>query len=106
MHFLADQNKSCDHTKGQWVRDFSAPLYTNETCKYIFLNQNCMTNGRPDRGYIYWRWKPNGCELPSFDPTLFLQLMRGKKILFIGDSIARNHQEALLCALSQVLHDP
>lgn len=64
-----------------------------------------MLNGKPDRGYLNWQWKPNECELPQFDSKLFLELMRGKKMAFIGDSIARNHMQALLCALAQV-EDP
>jgi hypothetical protein len=59
-------------------------------------------NGRPDRGFLYWKWKPVGCELQSFSPRLFLEMMSGKKMVFIGDSIARNQMQALLCALAQV----
>lgn len=64
-----------------------------------------MQNGRPDQGYLNWKWEPDDCELPRFNPAQFLELMRGKKLMFIGDSIARNHMQALLCALSQA-EDP
>ena len=52
--------------------------------------------------FVNWRWKPDECELPRFDPTAFLHLLRGKKLAFIGDSVSRNHMESLLCILSQV----
>ncbi|XP_002984523.2 protein trichome birefringence-like 25 [Selaginella moellendorffii] len=93
----------CDISVGKWIPDSSrTPLYTNETCAFIQPSQNCMMNGRPDRGYLDWRWKPDGCELESLDPAKFLDSMRGKKMVFIGDSIARNHMQSLLCALAQV----
>lgn len=52
--------------------------------------------------FVNWRWKPDECELPRFDSMAFLHLLRGKKLAFIGDSVARNHMESLLCILSQV----
>ncbi|KAL9245402.1 hypothetical protein vseg_019063 [Gypsophila vaccaria] len=61
-----------------------------------------MRNGRPDSGYLFWRWKPRDCELSAFNPKMFLNLMRNKGFAFIGDSISRNHLRSLLCALSQV----
>ncbi|KAJ0112495.1 hypothetical protein Patl1_00573 [Pistacia atlantica] len=61
-----------------------------------------MMNGRPDSGYLYWRWNPRDCELPRFNPERFLDLMRNKSWAFIGDSISRNHVQSLLCILTQV----
>lgn len=65
-------------------------------------HQNCMRNGRPDTGFLYWRWKPRECELPPFDPERFLEMMRSKTWALIGDSISRNHVQSLLCMLSAV----
>lgn len=90
--------------KGKWIRDSRGPLYTNNTCAYIQGHQNCMKNGRPDMEYLYWRWKPNGYTLPRFNATLFLDLVRGKVWAFVGDSVARNQMQSLLCMLSQVEH--
>lgn len=95
--------EKCDIFTGQWVPDSSGPYYTSETCQYVETHQNCMKNGRPDSGYIYWRWKPSDCELSKFDPQRFLDFMRNKSFAFIGDSISRNHVQSLLCTLSQVL---
>ncbi|KAL6139642.1 hypothetical protein ACLB2K_057944 [Fragaria x ananassa] len=91
----------CDLFKGQWVPDSRGPLYTNSTCKTIPESKDCFKNGRMDRDYLNWRWKPEKCELPEFDPKAFLEIVRGKKMAFVGDSVARNHFESLLCLLSQ-----
>jgi len=93
----------CDLFVGDWISDQSEPMYTNESCHVIEPHQNCMKNGRPDLGYLYWRWNPKECELPKFNPKKFLSLMRNKAMAFIGDSISRNHVQSLLCILSQVL---
>ncbi|XP_020211900.1 protein trichome birefringence-like 26 [Cajanus cajan] len=92
----------CDLFVGDWVADPSAPMYTNDSCRVMDAHQNCITNGRPDSGYLYWRWNPRGCQLPKFSPNKFLHIMRDKSWAFIGDSISRNHVESLLCILSQV----
>ncbi|KAK9134847.1 hypothetical protein Syun_014177 [Stephania yunnanensis] len=81
--------------------DDSGPLYTNNTCPSITQMQNCQGNGRPDKDYENWRWKPSQCELPRFNPNKFFELMRGKTLAFIGDSVARNQMESMLCILWQ-----
>ncbi|KAL6500036.1 hypothetical protein OROGR_027946 [Orobanche gracilis] len=40
------------------------------------------------------------CELPRFDPRMFLSIVRGKTMAFVGDSIAKNQMDSLLCLLS------
>ncbi|XP_051199655.1 protein trichome birefringence-like 24 [Lolium perenne] len=65
-----------------------------------------MTNGKPDDGYLYWKWKPYGCDvLPPFEGKTFLEGLRGKHWALVGDSILRNHVQSLLCLLSKV-EDP
>lgn len=96
------QRGQCDIFSGQWVCNPSGPVYTNLSCHFIEPPQNCIRNGRPDKNYLYWRWKPNGCELPPFDPFIFLDAMKDKSWAFIGDSIFRNHIQSLLCFLSKV----
>lgn len=88
--------------KGDWVRDESGPKYTNSSCRFIESHQNCMLNGRPDSDYLYWRWKPKGCDLPRFDAAKFLEMMRNKAWALVGDSISRNHVQSILCLLSTV----
>ncbi|XP_039122059.1 protein trichome birefringence-like 26 [Dioscorea cayenensis subsp. rotundata] len=92
----------CDVSTGEWIPNPSGPIYTNATCNHIQNHQNCMKNGRPDTGYLYWRWKPSNCDLPPFDPVKFLNKMRDKSWVFIGDSIFRNHFQSLTCMLSKV----
>jgi hypothetical protein len=110
VHFGSDgaaavAESQCDIFEGKWIEDHSEPLYRNETCPFLSQGQNCPGNGRPDSDYINWRWKPTGCELPRFDGLAFLELMRGKTIAFVGDSVTRNQYEALMCTLWQV-NDP
>lgn len=94
--------QDCDLYRGHWVPDFrgSSP-YTNSSCATIPDSKNCFRHGRKDAGFLNWRWKPDGCELPRFDPRAFLGMVRGKTLAFVGDSVARNHMESLLCLLSQ-----
>lgn len=105
---LADNNQhpsregECDLFHGEWYYDESGPLYTNNSCPIITQMQNCQGNGRPDKGYESWRWRPSQCVLPRFDAHKFLELMSGKTLAFVGDSVARNQMESLLCILWQV----
>jgi hypothetical protein len=94
--------EECDLFSGEWVPNPEAPYYTNQTCFAIQEHQNCMKFGRPDTGFLKWKWKPDGCELPVFDPHIFLELVRGKSLSFVGDSVARNHMQSLICLLSRV----
>lgn len=98
----ADVVLECDLFTGKWVKNPSGPAYTNESCGLMDGHQNCMKNGRPDSGYLYWKWSPRDCGLPHFDARRFLELMTNKTWALIGDSISRNHVESLLCILSGV----
>ncbi|XP_073010894.1 protein trichome birefringence-like 19 [Typha latifolia] len=96
--------RECNISKGEWVPDQDAPYYTNMTCFVIQEHQNCMKYGRPNLEFLKWRWKPQGCELPRFDPVWFLNLARNKSLAFVGDSLARNHMQSLMCLLSKVAY--
>ena len=61
-----------------------------------------MKFGRPDSEFLKWRWKPTECELPPFDAVQFLGLVKGKSMAFVGDSVARNQMQSLLCLLATV----
>lgn len=91
----------CDLFVGDWIPNTSDPIY-NESCPSIESPQNCMKNGRPDTGFLYWRWSPRDCSIPKFEPERFLEMMRNKHWALIGDSITRNHVQSLLCMLSTV----
>lgn len=92
----------CDLFDGDWEYDPQGPLYTNATCFYIRGDHNCMSNGRPDTDFLNWRWKPRGCDLPRFDAKAFMEAFKGKTIGFVGDSLARNQMQSMLCMLSLV----
>uniref|UniRef100_A0A803QLZ6 Trichome birefringence-like N-terminal domain-containing protein n=1 Tax=Cannabis sativa TaxID=3483 RepID=A0A803QLZ6_CANSA len=96
-----EEEENCDLFTGHWVPEPSGSLYTNLSCKTIPESKNCFKNGRQDVNFLNWKWKPENCELPRFDAKAFLEMVRGKKMAFIGDSLARNHVESLLCLLSQ-----
>ncbi|KAJ1258749.1 hypothetical protein BS78_10G099700 [Paspalum vaginatum] len=96
----ADEEEQCDMSTGKWVREPRGPVYTNLTCPTLPDFKNCQKYGK-DPGHLFWRWQPAGCDLPRFDPARFLDVARGKRLAFIGDSLARNQMESLLCLLSQ-----
>lgn len=95
-------NNNCDIFTGEWVPNPEAPYYKNTTCWAIHEHQNCMKYGRPDTEFMKWRWKPDECELPIFNPFQFLEIVRGKSMAFVGDSVGRNHMQSLMCLLSRV----
>ncbi|EXB28585.1 hypothetical protein L484_009744 [Morus notabilis] len=96
----------CDVTRGRWVYEESYPLYTNASCPFIDEGFNCQGNGRPDKGYMKLRWQPQDCDIPRFNATKMLELMRGKRLVFVGDSINRNQWESMLCMLMGAIKDP
>ncbi|GAA0184954.1 hypothetical protein Leryth_020760 [Lithospermum erythrorhizon] len=93
--------EKCDIFTGEWVPNPEAPYYTNSSCWAIHEHQNCMKYGRPDTGFMRWRWKPDGCDLPIFNPFQFLDIVRGKSLAFVGDSVGRNQMQSLICMLSR-----
>ncbi|KAK3183512.1 hypothetical protein Dsin_030798, partial [Dipteronia sinensis] len=91
---------NCDLFSGTWIRDLEGSRYTNSSCATLPESKNCFKHGRMDKGFLNWRWKPESCDLPRFDPKNFLEMVRGNKMAFIGDSVAKNHMDSLLCLLS------
>jgi hypothetical protein len=96
------QGEACNIFRGEWVPDPEAPYYTNETGSVIHEHYNCTRYGKPDLGFVKRRWRPDGCDLPRLDPARFLATMRGKSMAFVGDSLARNHMQSLICLLTRV----
>ncbi|GLU08422.1 hypothetical protein SLE2022_253360 [Rubroshorea leprosula] len=97
---------SCDIFNGSWVlEDDSCPLYPVGSCPFVDDAFNCFKNGRPDFEYLRYRWKPFGCEIPMFDGRKMLEILRGKRMVFVGDSLNRNMWESLVCALRESLKD-
>ncbi|KAL6978270.1 hypothetical protein U1Q18_019939 [Sarracenia purpurea var. burkii] len=99
-------SRVCDVTKGRWVFDENYPLYTNVSCPFIDEGFNCEGNGRLDKEYMKWRWQPQDCDIPRFNASKMLELIRGKRLVFVGDSINRNQWESMLCLLMGAIKDP
>ncbi|KAG6546885.1 hypothetical protein Mapa_011501 [Marchantia paleacea] len=93
---------TCDIFKGRWLPDPIGPLYSHNSCRVLSQPQNCQANGRPDKQYEFYQWQPQDCDIPRLDPLAFLEVMKGKTLAFIGDSVARNQFESLMCVLFQV----
>ncbi|KAF8772550.1 hypothetical protein HU200_005507 [Digitaria exilis] len=90
----------CDYSDGRWVWAPGHARRYNATLCNVKEAQDCLRNGRPDTGYLDWRWQPAGCHLPAFDAAAFLTAVRGKHVAFVGDSMARNQGESLACLLT------
>ncbi|XVF62498.1 hypothetical protein PTKIN_Ptkin09bG0012800 [Pterospermum kingtungense] len=97
---------SCDIFNGHWVLDDSVdPVYKPGSCPYVEDSFNCFKNGRVDVSYLRYRWKPFDCQIPRFDGRKMLEMLRGKRLVFVGDSLDRNMWESLVCALRESLKD-
>ncbi|KAM5559069.1 protein trichome birefringence [Rosa sericea] len=96
---------SCDLFHGEWVEDDSYPLYEPGSCPLIDEQFNCIRNGRPDKDYQKFKWQPKDCNLPRLDGSHMLELLRGKRLVFVGDSLNRNMWESLVCILRNAAKD-
>ncbi|KAF3655443.1 Protein trichome birefringence [Capsicum annuum] len=96
---------NCDFFDGNWVTDESYPLYKPGSCSLIDEQFNCFLNDRPDSGYLKMKWKPKACSLPRLNATHMLELLRGKRLAFVGDSLNRNMWESLICILKNSVKD-
>ncbi|KAL3654873.1 hypothetical protein CASFOL_000659 [Castilleja foliolosa] len=95
---------SCDLFSGQWVYDDkSYPLYKEGKCSFMEEDFACQKYGRKELKYQNWIWKPYHCDLPRFNGTALLEKIRGKKLIFVGDSLNRNQWRSMLCLLDSYL---
>lgn len=101
LFVAVDTSGKCDLFNGEWIPNPFGAAYTS-SCRFIAHNQNCIRSGRSNTSYINWRWKPQDCDVPLFDPDKFLSAMRNKVWAFVGDSIFRNFAESFICLLSKV----
>ena len=92
---------ACDaFAAGRWVWDASYPLYDAARCPFIRDEFACARFGRPDTAYLRYRWQPEPpCAQPRFDGLALLRMWGGRTVMFVGDSLALNQYESLLCML-------
>nr|XP_018629862.1 protein trichome birefringence-like 33 isoform X2 [Nicotiana tomentosiformis] len=100
---IREREEGCDVFKGRWVWEKSRPLYEEYECPYIQPQLTCQEHGRPDKDYQHWRWQPHACSLPSFNATLVLESLRGKRMLFVGDSLNRGQFVSMVCLLQRII---
>ncbi|XP_060964752.1 protein trichome birefringence-like 33 isoform X1 [Cannabis sativa] len=100
---IGKTDPSCDIFSGRWVYDESRPLYEESDCPYIQPQLTCLEHGRPETNYQHWRWQPNGCDLPRFNATLMLETLRGKRMMFVGDSLNRGQYVSMVCLLHKLI---
>ncbi|KAJ0699550.1 putative PMR5 domain, PC-Esterase [Helianthus annuus] len=92
---------TCDLFSGRWVLDNTShyPLYKEQQCPHLEDTFACQTYGRKDSKYLHWKWQPHGCDFPRFDGKAIAERLRGKRLLFVGDSLNRNQWNSMICML-------
>ncbi|KAG8386817.1 hypothetical protein BUALT_Bualt03G0188300 [Buddleja alternifolia] len=77
----------CNIFRGKWVYDASYPLYDFSKCPFLDDEFNCLKYRRPDQAYL------------NFNGLNMLEKWRGKKIMFVGDSLSLNMWQSLGCMI-------
>ncbi|XP_027068763.1 protein trichome birefringence-like 35 isoform X3 [Coffea arabica] len=63
----------------------------------------CHKHGRPDVDYQYWRWQPLNCNLKRWNVTEMWEKLRGKRLMFVGDSLTRGQWISMVCLLQSII---
>ncbi|KAI8557138.1 hypothetical protein RHMOL_Rhmol05G0312100 [Rhododendron molle] len=94
----------CNLFSGKWVFDNkSYPLYKEKECTFIREEFACEKYGRKDLNYQSWRWQPHQCDLPRFNATALLEKLRGKRMVFVGDSLNKNQWVSMVCLVESAI---
>ncbi|CAL1378720.1 unnamed protein product [Linum trigynum] len=96
--------EECSVNTGKWVFNKTIkPLYTDRSCPYLDRQVSCVKNGRPDSDYRHWEWQPEDCTLPRFDAEVALKKLRGKRLMFVGDSLQRGQWQSFVCLVEWII---
>ncbi|KAL1537933.1 Protein trichome birefringence-like 31 [Salvia divinorum] len=96
--------EGCNVFQGSWIRENeSLPLYGEESCPFLVKQTTCVRNGRSDSFYQDWRWRPDSCDLPRFDGMKLIEMLRNKRLMFVGDSVQRGMFESMICLVHSEL---
>ncbi|KAL1535462.1 protein trichome birefringence-like 33 [Salvia divinorum] len=100
---VGEADSSCDVLSGRWVWDDHRPLYEEAECPFLYSPMVCQLYGRTDTDYQHWRWQPNTCSLPSFNASLMLETLRGKRMMFVGDSLNLAQFYSMICLVQKII---
>ncbi|XP_016465800.1 protein trichome birefringence-like 34 [Nicotiana tabacum] len=90
----------CNLFSGSWVFDnVSYPLYKEQQCSFMTDDFACHKFGRKDSKFQHWRWQPYDCDLPRFNAKALLEKLKGKRVLFVGDSLNKNQWVSMVCLI-------
>ncbi|KAL5704501.1 hypothetical protein ACHQM5_022922 [Ranunculus cassubicifolius] len=96
-----EEKKACNYAKGKWVEDTARPLYSGFECKqWLSKMWACRLTQRTDFAYETFRWLPNDCSMPEFEPSSFLKRMQDKTIAIVGDSLGRQQFQSMMCMVT------
>lgn len=95
----------CNLFGGGWIHDENYPIYNASGCPFAERGFDCLSNGRKDQGFMKWRWKPKHCDIPQFNVQQTLEYLRGKRVVFVGDSLSRTQWESFICMLMTGVED-
>ncbi|XP_042030046.1 protein trichome birefringence-like 33 [Salvia splendens] len=99
---VGEADNSCDVFSGRWVWDDDRPLYNEAECSYLY-SPLCDKFGNPDTDYQHWRWQPKACSLPSFNVSVVLETLRGKRMMYVGDSLNVGQFYSMVCLVQKFI---
>ncbi|GAB4838060.1 Protein trichome birefringence-like 16 [Ancistrocladus abbreviatus] len=95
------KEQTCNYARGKWVADDHQPLYSGSGCKkWLSGMWACRMTQRTEFAYEKFRWLPHDCEMEEFEGSKFLKRMQDKTLAFIGDSLARQQFQSLMCMIT------